>query len=903
MPEDDNREEGKRGFPGGAFLLLLAAVLLIMVVQSVGPGRLAKVGFSYQLEHLVNLDLLRPDESWKTALNDNLVSFGGQFREQPTDVGRARYRYLELLDQKTLLGEEQARLQAQLKTEGLQAQAAAGWAAQLAGKDFPKEGLALVSTPAGDGNLLALDSLPSRRVVSAPTVQQAAQALPEQPSADQVGQVRQDLDTLVAQARGPLLGIGVEPQKTDLRNLAEQLDAIKTAEPFKQRAVLIAAAKELSNTLNSLFVLEDGVRLAGLRSVRDYVQTSAELEKSQSDLLKTDGQLDAARVAVGNPIWYFRDQELSSRQLERQDSEQLHQWFTQAKQEWESFAVNRGLPFRAPDQPRNLVLERTFRSEEPSPNYFGYVLTLAPVLLLIGLLYFVFNRQMKGVGGGAMNFGKAPVKMWQKGASKVTFKDVAGIEEAKEELTEIVDFLKDPSKFTALGARIPRGALLIGPPGTGKTLMAKAVAGEADRPFFSISGSDFVEMFVGVGASRIRDLFDQAKKNAPCIVFIDEIDAVGRHRGAGYGGGHDEREQTLNQLLVEMDGFGSNEGIILMAATNRPDVLDKALLRPGRFDRRIVIDLPDVRGRLEILKVHAQRVKMDPTVDLTSIARATPGASGADLANILNEAALLAARKGRTAITATDVAEACDKVRYGKERRSLELDEKEKKTTAYHETGHAMVGLVVAHSDPVEKVTIVPRGMSLGATHFLPEKNKLSYWRNQVVDQLAVLMGGRAAEEIFVGDVSSGAQQDIRQATGLARSMVCEWGMSDELGLVAYDERNEGGQYLGMTSYREKNYSEVTAERIDAEVKKLLDEAYERAKSILTEHREQVETMTSSLMEFESLDAEDVKLILAKEWDADEKRKRLTIADQRFKRIPPPVPPARDVNGDLAPAT
>ncbi len=391
-----------------------------------------------------------------------------------------------------------------------------------------------------------------------------------------------------------------------------------------------------------------------------------------------------------------------------------------------------------------------------------------------------------------MNFGKSPAKLLAKDRNKVTFKDVAGCDEAKEELQEIVEFLKDPGKFTALGARIPKGVLCIGAPGTGKTLIAKAVAGEADRPFFFISGSDFVEMFVGVGASRIRDMFNEARKFAPCIIFMDEIDAVGRHRGAGIGGGHDEREQTLNQLLVEMDGFDPTEGIILIAATNRPDVLDKALLRPGRFDRRVIIDLPDIKGRFEILKVHARKIKLDPNVDLMDIARGTPGASGADLANILNEAALLAARRNRSAVTAQEAREAVDKVKYGKERRSLEIDDNEKKTTAYHESGHAIVALIVKSADPVDKVTIIPRGMSLGATHFMPKKNRLSYWRKELVDQLAVLMGGRAAEEVFVNDMSSGAQMDITQATRLARSMVCEWGMSD-LGTIAFDERSDSG--------------------------------------------------------------------------------------------------------------
>ena len=470
-------------------------------------------------------------------------------------------------------------------------------------------------------------------------------------------------------------------------------------------------------------------------------------------------------------------------------------------------------------------------------------------------------------------------------------KDVAGCEEAKEELEEIVDFLKDPYKFTSLGARIPKGVLLVGPPGTGKTLIAKAVAGEADRPFFSISGSDFVEMFVGVGASRVRDLFEQAKKNAPCIIFMDEIDAVGRHRGAGIGGGHDEREQTLNQLLVEMDGFTTKEGVILMAATNRPDILDRALLRPGRFDRQVVLDLPDVKGRYEILKVHARKIKIDPSVDLMNIAKVTPGASGADLENILNEAALAAARKNRKAVTSQEAMEACDKVRFGKERRSLEMDQMDKKITAYHESGHAIVGLVVEHADPVDKVTIIPRGFSLGATHFMPKKNRLNYRKKEIIDELAICMGGRLGEELFLDDISSGAQQDINQATKLARAMICEWGMSDSLGTVSYEERSRSGQYLGMGSYQDKNYSEETAEAIDKEIKKLLDEAYKSAKSIIENHREKLELMAALLMEFETLDKEDVKKIMDDTWDSEEKKKKLKIAENLQKASPPPIPP------------
>jgi cell division protease FtsH len=453
-----------------------------------------------------------------------------------------------------------------------------------------------------------------------------------------------------------------------------------------------------------------------------------------------------------------------------------------------------------------------------------------------------------------------------------------------------VDFLKDPTRFTTLGARIPKGVLMVGAPGTGKTLIAKAVAGEADRPFFFISGSDFVEMFVGVGASRIRDLFDQAKKQAPCIIFIDEIDAVGRHRGSGIGGGHDEREQTLNQLLVEMDGFDTNEGVILIAATNRPDVLDKALLRPGRFDRRIVIDLPDVKGRFEILKVHARRIKLDGSVDLMHIARNTPGSSGADLMNILNEAALLAARRGRSAVTESEAAEACDKVRYGKERRSLEMDQNEKRTTAFHEAGHAIVALHVKHADPVDKVTIIPRGLSLGATHFMPRKNRLSYWKREVLDQLAVLMGGRVAEEIFVGDMSSGAQMDFTQATRLIRCMVCEWGMTEKLGTVAYDERSEAGQYVGMPGFHEKSYSEETAKIIDEEVRKIVDEAHKRASEIIETNRDQVQLMTDMLMEFETLDRDDVLDILNGTWDSEKKKQRLKSAKDLQRKSPPPPP-------------
>lgn len=477
-----------------------------------------------------------------------------------------------------------------------------------------------------------------------------------------------------------------------------------------------------------------------------------------------------------------------------------------------------------------------------------------------------------------MGFGRSPAKMVSKEENKVRFHDIAGIDESKEELQEVVSFLKDPKRFTSLGARIPKGLLCIGPPGTGKTLLAKAVAGEAHCPFFSISGSDFVEMFVGVGASRVRNLFDQAKKNAPCIIFIDEIDAVGRHRGSGMGGGHDEREQTLNQLLVEMDGFESKSGIILMAATNRPDVLDKALLRPGRFDRRIIIDYPDVKGRYEILKVHAKKVKLRKNVDLMKIAQGSPGTSGADLENILNESALLAAKLGQKDISQEVLKESSDKVRFGKERKSLEVTKEEKRATAYHEAGHAIIGLVVKNTDPVEKITIVPRGRSLGATHFLPEGNRLSYRKKQAVDEIIICVGGRCAEEIFLGEdeISSGAKNDILQATQLARSMVCEWGMSKQIGMIDLSNTEE--------EQRTHKYSEESAREIDHEVSTLIQNAYKKAKEILHKHKEQLEVMVQALLEFETLDQEDAKKIIENQWDSEEKKNALMIDKKHLQK-------------------
>lgn len=493
-----------------------------------------------------------------------------------------------------------------------------------------------------------------------------------------------------------------------------------------------------------------------------------------------------------------------------------------------------------------------------SPYVWQIVSSVAPVLLLLGLLYFMFSRQMKAAGHGALSFGKSRAKMLARDKNKVTFKDVAGAEEAKEEVQEIVDFLKDPKRFQKLGGRIPKGVLLMGPPGTGKTLLARAIAGEADVPFFTISGSDFVEMFVGVGASRVRDMFEQGKRSAPCIIFIDEIDAVGRSRFSGIGGGHDEREQTLNALLVEMDGFDTQEGVIIIAATNRPDVLDPALQRPGRFDRQVVIDLPTLDGREAILKIHAQRVKMAAGVELRRLARGTPGFSGADLANLINEAALLGARGGKEAVEMKDLEEARDKVRWGRERRSRVLDEKEKRITAYHEAGHALVTVMVEESEPLHKITIIPRGTAyLGATMSLPEKDRYMEGRQKLMGILTTLMGGRVSEELVFGDITSGASSDLKQATRLARLMVCSWGMSEALGPQTFGATEEL-MFLGREISRSQDFSEDTARRIDAEVNRILREVYSRAKGILEQHRDKMDLIAKILLERETIDGRDV---------------------------------------------
>lgn len=530
-----------------------------------------------------------------------------------------------------------------------------------------------------------------------------------------------------------------------------------------------------------------------------------------------------------------------------QQPERFKVYITQADGDFRKFLLDNNVNFTVPPQ---------------NPYLWQLISSVLPVLLIFGILYFVFMRQIRSAGHGALSFGKSRARLLSRDTHKVTFENVAGIDEAKEEVHEIIEFLKDPKKFQTLGGRIPKGVLLMGPPGTGKTLLAKAIAGEADVPFFNISGSDFVEMFVGVGASRVRDMFEQGKKSAPCIIFIDEIDAVGRSRFTGIGGGHDEREQTLNALLVQMDGFETQEGVIILAATNRPDVLDQALLRPGRFDRQVIIDLPMIDGREAILVMHAKRIKLAKTADLRRLARGTPGFSGADLENLLNEAALLAARQGKEAVELHDLEEARDKVKWGRERRTRVLNEKEKKIAAYHEAGHALVMQLVEESEPLHKITIIPRGVAyLGATMQLPEKDRYMEGRVRLRGVLAGLMGGRASEEMNFDDITSGASSDLKEATRVARHMVCDWGMSDALGPQTFGE-NQELMFLGREVNRTQNYSEQTARKIDEEINRFLRESYERAVQILTANRDELNLIAESLFERETLEGRDVEEIV-----------------------------------------
>jgi len=560
------------------------------------------------------------------------------------------------------------------------------------------------------------------------------------------------------------------------------------------------------------------------------------------------------------------------------------------------------MPFNGQQLEEALAKAGITAAVKPASNLLASALvSFLPIALFLLILYFFFRSQIKMAGRSAMSFGKSKARMLSKDKNRITFKDVAGVQEAREEVSELVDFLKDPKKFQKLGGRIPKGVLMVGSPGTGKTLIARAIAGEADVPFYSISGSDFVEMFVGVGASRVRDMFEQGRKNAPCLIFIDEIDAVGRHRGHGMGGGHDEREQTLNQLLVEMDGFDTQDGVIIIAATNRPDVLDPALLRPGRFDREVTVSLPDVRGREEILQVHAKKVKLSANTDLSIIARGTPGFSGAELANLVNEAALIAARKGLKAITTLEMEEARDKVRWGRERRSLAMSDREKTSTAWHEAGHALVSVLLEHTDPLHKVTIIPRGRALGVTMSLPEGDQYSFHRKEAYDRIAMTAAGRIAEEIFIEDYSTGASNDIKQMTQLARKMVCEWGMSDKLGMVEYGEHEEH-VFLARDMNRGRDYSEATAQEIDKEVRRIVDEGYARAKALITTHTDKVKIIAEALLEYETLDGAHIKDIVEHGEMKDPPHK-----EQSPPPLPPPPPSTsvpesiKPIKGDLPP--
>jgi len=896
MKKDNNmKPDNKKSFPG-IFIFFVVGLIAILLFQNLSDVKGAGVSFSHQVEHLVNLDLIDPKESRKISLNDNLVTFSGVFRESLTNSAKERYRYLSLLDQNHELLSQQANLLDELKVLQNQVFDSAVYFLAITGLKIPDGGFVVVSK--SFDSLDRFNSVVIKEVPSFPNVMTLTQvktyydAASKDKNGANLSNLGKGMQSFLEEIRSSKIGVGNETIKRNLREIEISVEKAMSDSSLTGEARYLIFAKaynDIQLIVSDLVKEEHNTRLYDLRSTRNYLEYLTLYEKISSDLGKNVAQLDKARTKVFSSIWFFHNQEVSTKALEKINADEYHRWFSGADREWKAFEENKGLTFKAPDQPRSAVLEKTFKSEEPAPNYFNYLFTFLPIILVALLLYFIFSRNMKGVGSSAMNFGKSPAKLLNKSSQKITFDDVAGIDEAKEELEEIVDFLKEPAKFTKLGAKIPKGVLLIGPPGTGKTLIAKAVSGEAGVPFFSISGSDFVEMFVGVGASRVRDLFDQARKSSPCIIFIDEIDAVGRHRGSGLGGGHDEREQTLNQLLVEVDGMESAEGVIFIAATNRPDVLDKALLRPGRFDRSVYVNLPDYRGRLAIIKVHVKNVKISNDVDLKELATRTAGLAGADIANIVNEAALFAARKRREAVTQEDLRYAQEKVIFGKERRSLEMEEEDMVTTAWHEGGHTVIALVLKTSDPVAKVTVIPRGRSLGATHFETKKQRVNYTKRELIDQLAVLMGGRVAEEIVNQDPSSGAQMDIKQATQIARSMVCEWGMSEKVGMISFSDGGDGNLISG---FHEKAYSEETARLIDSEIKFFLDSAYKRAYEILTQYHDKMKMIADMLIEFETLEREDLDKIMEGTFDPKEKQEKLDAFQNASKKSPPPLPPA-----------
>lgn len=884
MAHDNKKPSDKKGIPGILILFILGTFVLLMMRNTTTENS-ANIAFSHQVEHLVNLDLLEPEQSNKIAINENLVTFAGRFRDKKSNETRVRYNFLSLLDAGNRLKAEKKSLTAKVAEADVQMKKSAIYFYELLGENASSASTTIIPRSEWKGSELPSVSIDLARINRPSANMQSVMALYDVVARTggyaESKALRNQLKVLVSDFRSSKLGVGDVQLKELLRKSEEILGREANV------ATLTIVVNNLNQVVNTLSKEVNGVKLYGLRSVRNLLDIRKEFLEVDAQYENNSLKLAKAESKVNNVIWYFDNKEVSSKGLESVNAEAYHRWFVGAKTEWEGFSKNAGLAFKAPDQPRTLVLEKTFKSEQPAPNYFSYLFTFLPFILIGALMWFVLSKQMKGGGSSAMSFGKSPAKQIMKGQQKVTFDDVAGIDEAKEELEELVDFLKDPMRYRNIGARIPKGILLVGAPGTGKTLTAKAVAGEAGVPFFSISGSDFVEMFVGVGASRVRDLFENARKNSPSIIFIDEIDAVGRHRGSGMGGGHDEREQTLNQLLVEIDGMDTVSGVIILAATNRPDVLDKALLRPGRFDRSVTVEMPDYFGRLAILKVHARTVKMADDVNLKEIARRTSGSVGADLENIINESALHAAKKRRKTVLQEDIRYAQEKVQFGKERKSMVMNDEDIKTTAWHEAGHALIAMKLNVSDKVTMVTRVPRGQSLGATHFELKKNRVSYRRQELIDQLAVLMGGRCAEEIINKDPTSGAQMDIKQATNIARSMVCKWGMSEKVGMVNYGDDGDGNL---MAGFHEREFSEETARLLDSEVRIFLDDAYKNAMKILTENHETLALMSTMLIEFEALDKQDLDKILDGTFSIEDKKQKVEEFESRTRRSPPPVP-------------
>lgn len=857
------------------FLLLLFFFCLSLFLQSLFSKEKGNVAFVYQVEHLVNLELITPSESKKIVRSDQLATFSGLFRSEVTEDGKRKYQYLQKLAEYHRLKEQREQITEQLTLLRKEVLQAGEWFLKISGLSPPSEAYSVVDwsqdNALGVNHIFIRTNSEENPLVSFREIKEDLSLFEQREflSLEEWYLFQKKVDDLIHYFLSPILRITDQEVKRGLQEIASSVKQWKVRDKKEENfAFFKFQLDRVRSFIEKLDREHEGTRLNQTRSVQRYKR---QLSKSQEIANQIEHTYTLVkRFYQDRDVWFFRNQELSSRLLEKQEKESFTQWFAEASVEWENFHYNRSSHFSVLNQPLTLVLEKKFRTEEPSTNYWNYLLTPLPIILFILFLYFLFAKQIKNVGEGPMGFGRSPARMITKEENKIRFRNVAGIDEAKEELREIVAFLKDPQKFTSLGARIPKGVLCVGPPGTGKTLLAKAVAGEAECPFFFISGSDFVEMFVGVGASRVRNLFSQAKKNTPCIIFIDEIDAVGRNRGAGLGGGNDEREQTLNQLLVEMDGFDSKKGIILMAATNRPDVLDKALLRPGRFDRKVYIPLPDLRGRYEIITILAEKVIVNKQADLLHLARKTQGCSGADLENILNEAALLAVRREKKEISQEELSEASDKVRFGKERKSLGITDEDKRKIAYHEAGHAILGLVLKDVAPLEKITIIPRELSLGSTHFLPQKEIFNRSKTELENEIVVCMGGRCAEKIFLGEeqISTGARGDFIQATNIAHSMVCEYGMGKKVGVRCFLQSGNG---------EDLHLSDELKRQVDEEIQSILAESIQKAEHVLQSHKKQIEEMKDALLQFETLNKEDADKIMSSTWDSKEKERQLMI--------------------------